>query len=46
MAKEFTYKMNIDADISNLTSKFKSLKDALSSITSEGKEPKLTKMLD
>ena len=46
MAKEFTYKMNIDAEISGLTSKLKTVKDALASVTSEGKEPKISRILD
>lgn len=46
MAKEFTYKMNIDAEIGGLTTKLKTVKDALASVTNEGKEPKLAKILD
>lgn len=46
MANNFTYKMNIDGDIGNLLGKLKILKDQLASITSDGKEPKITKMLD
>ena len=46
MANNFTYKMNIDGDIGNLLGKLKTLKDQLASITSDGKEPKITKMLD
>ena len=46
MAKEFTYKMNIDADIGALTNKLKTLKETLSSITSDGKEPRLAKVLE
>ena len=38
--------MNIDGDIGNLLGKLKTLKDQLASITSDGKEPKITKMLD
>lgn len=46
MANNFTYTMNIDGDIGNLLGKLKILKDQLASITSDGKEPKITKMLD
>lgn len=46
MANNFTYKMNIDGDIGNLLGKLKTLKDQLASITNDGKEPKITKMLD
>ena len=46
MAKEFTYRMNIDADINALSGKLKTLKSELASITDEGKEPKLSKLLD
>lgn len=45
MAKEFTYKLNIDAETSALTNKLKQMKAALESITSDGKEPKISKII-
>lgn len=46
MAKEFTYKVKLEGEISSLTSQLKAAKTALSSVTNEGKEPKLGRILD
>jgi len=45
MAKEFTYKLNIDAETNALTNKLKSISTLLANLGQSGQEPQIQKIL-
>jgi hypothetical protein len=46
MAKNLQYTINLDADLGNLESKFNSVKDMMTRLTSGGKHPEISKVFD